>query len=483
MKSATLLFKYFVFFITISCASFVTADNQTPTVSPIFPETSLPFRVQIKLADFALPDGIQSYVLGTYEGKWLILDGRTNGLHGFNDDPNNFPPQKQNTTVYVIDPVRKTVASRSLNDPGSGLTQDQIDSLSVTSPQSYQSGNTLYITGGYGFRHAIDNFITFDVLTAVDIPGLIKWVLHPSSKRTVAQSIRQISNPIFQVTGGFMTQIGCHHPVLLVFGQTFEGTYGFGESIQIYSRQVRRFQILDNGRDLEVIAESSLPFFRDPNFRRRDLNVVPVIQWENHRSTQGLVAFSGVFTPSFGVWTVPVTITADGEPSMADPADPLTFKQGMNNYVCPTVGLFSRKSKEMFTVFCGGISYGFFENGIFQTDSNIPFINQVTTVKLDPHGRFTQYLMNAQYPVILSTQSNPGNPLLFGAGAQFIVASDKIPQYSNGVIQLDRLEKPTLVGYIVGGIASTLPNTNTASDSEASPYIFKVIVEPVSSCD
>ena len=31
-----------------------------------------------------------------------------------------------------------------------------------------------------------------------------------------------------------------------------------------------------------------------------------------------------------------------------------------------------------------------------------------------------------------------------------------------------------MIGYIVGGIMSTLPNTNVRSDTAASPYIFKV---------
>ena len=37
---------------------------------------------------------------------------------------------------------------------------------------------------------------------------------------------------------------------------------------------------------------------------------------------------------------------------------------------------------------------------------------------------------------------------------------------------------PVAVGYIVGGIQSTLPNTNTTSDSAASPYVFTVTLVP-----
>src|SRR5262249_32471382 len=126
------------------------AQNQTPTVSPIAPATSLPFRVSIDLAGFSLPSGVHSYVMGNMGSKWLILAGRTNGMHGFSNDKNNSPPSQQNTTVFVVDFVQQTVATRSLTDPASGLTQAQIDTLSVTSAQSYQSGSTLYVAGGYG---------------------------------------------------------------------------------------------------------------------------------------------------------------------------------------------------------------------------------------------------------------------------------------------------------------------------------------------
>jgi hypothetical protein len=83
--------------------------------------------------------------------------------------------------------------------------------------------------------------------------------------------------------------------------------------------------------------------------------------------------------------------------------------------------------------------------------------------------------MSSEYPFIASTGSNPGNQLLFGARAH-LFAADRLPAYGNGVLDLDQLggSQPRVVGYIVGGIMSTLPNTNTQSDSAASPYIFKV---------
>src|ERR1041385_5335946 len=129
--------------------------------------------------------------MATHRGKWLLLAGRFNGLHGFN--PNgNFPPNTQNTTVFVVDPNLQTVSTRSLTNLESGLTQAQIDLLSVTGAQSYQSGKTLYMTGGYGVDTATTNFTTKACLTAIDVPGLIHWVVNPTNGETVVQHIRQV---------------------------------------------------------------------------------------------------------------------------------------------------------------------------------------------------------------------------------------------------------------------------------------------------
>lgn len=454
------------------------AQNQTPTVSPVLSGADLPFRISIDLADFALPMGLHSYVSATHGGKWLLLAGRTNGMHDFSSGDKNFPPKRQNRTVFVIDPGQGTVVTRSLTDPSSGLSQAQIDTLSVTSAQSYQVGSTLYMTGGYGVDSGTGQFSTKPVLTAIDVPGLIHWVTAPSPGETAVQHVRQLFSQVFQITGGYMTRTK-QNVTLLAFGQNFEGFY-VPSSNGIYSQQIRRFIILDDGISLRLAPKAQVdrlakPIPPDPNYRRRDLNVVPVVTQKFGLPISSWVALSGVFTLQNGAWTVPVEISPSGVPSMADPSLPGTFKQGMNNYVAPTLGLYSTNGNS-YTVLLGGISFGFFSGGSFQTDPELPFLNQVTTIRIDPKGRYSQHLMDAEYPVILSPVVNPGNPLLFGAGAQFFLAGG-VPAFPNGVVQLDRLGAgPTVVGYVIGGIQSTVPNTSSRSDSAASPYVFTVSV-------
>jgi hypothetical protein len=471
MKVPSVWLRCLVLVATLGWDSSAVAQNQTAILSPILSSNAVPFRIQIEQAAFSLPDGLQSYVLGTHGGKWLLLAGRINGLHGFNSGNNNFPADTQNTTVFVVDPNLQTVTTRSLTNSGSGLTTNQIDLLSVTAAQSYQSGNTLYLSGGYGVDTVTSNFTTKAALTAIDVPGLMHWVINPSNGETAAQHIRQIFDPMFQITGGVMTEARPRH-ALLVFGQDFEGANITSDGT--YSMQVRRFRIVDHGTNLSFVAQKTMPATPDPNYRRANLNVVPIIE----RGRQSFVAFSGVFTPTDGIWTVPVEISRNGISKMANPGSASTFKQGMNNWVCPTLELFSHKEGNSYTILMGGISFSFFSSGAFQTDAELPFINQVTAIKRDRHGVFSQYLMNTEYPVILSNGSNPGNQLLFGASATLIPVNG-LPAYRNGVLKYDALgSDPIVVGYIVGGIQSTLPNTNVSSDTAASPYIFKVTLVP-----
>lgn len=486
MRKLTLVGACTIFMSLVGFSPAVFAENQTATVSKIYPDSTLPYRIRLERADFKLPKGLQSYIHGVYRDKWLLITGRVGGLHGFvNDSIDNFPVSEQNTEVFVIDPIKKKVYSRSLHDPKSGLTQAQVDLLSVTAAQGYQWGRTLYIAGGYGVDTATGEFNTKDALTAIDIPGLIHWVMHPSSRKKASRYIRQIFDDIFKVTGGYMNQTG-DHPTLLVMGQEFNGFYmdpmQSPPVFQQYTEQVRRFRIHDDGKKLSITAKKPLPEVPDPNYRRRDLNVVPIVKRVKDKLENSYIVLSGVFTPTDGIWTVPVEVTAQGAPSMADPLRASTFKQGMNNYDCATFGLFSEKSGDMYVILLGGISYGFIDETkkclTFNTDDEIPFISQTTTVRIDKHGQYKQYFMaKGGFPFIASKTVNPGNQLLFGAEAE-VILFDSVCKYSNDVLKLDAIKKPTVIGYVVGGIQSTLPNTNTQADSAPSKYLFKVIVEP-----
>lgn len=473
------MLKKILFSIAIFPLAALFGDNQTESVCPVLPPDAIPFIVDIELADFELPNGWHSGATANWEGKTVLIAGRTNGMHGFNDNPdvNNFPPSAQNLTVYVIDFTQGQVWQRDIDDTSSGLNQEQIDTLSVTSPQFFQSGRTLYITGGYGINTGTGEMETKPVLSAIDLPGAIEWVISAGKGKSLSKHLRQTIDPLVQVTGGVMYQFGPHQPVLLIFGQNFTGLYTDSTNGQ-YTNQVRAFFIIDNGKDLYIAETQSQPV-PDSSYRRRDLNVIPVMLGGKSQPYPAYVALSGVFTETTGVWTVPVFISTEGDSFMPDPDHADTFKQAMNNYVSATAELFSADSEKMYSILFGGISYGYFQDGSIVYDSEFPFVNDVTTVEINKQKEIRQYIMENQYPVIPCPIVNSNVPLRFGAGALF-VANDALPAYRNGVLVLDKfVNEPTVIGYIVGGIQSCQGNnSDEGAETAASPYIFKVTLSP-----
>lgn len=455
----TLFFNLLLLF--VASASVLEGANQTATVTPIITDEELPFTIELETWDYTLPTGIQGHAAASFDGKWIFIAGRTNGLHGFDNEGNNFPPASQNRTVWIFDPETGESFSRSLED--SDLIQTEIDDLSVTAPEFYQQNSLLYLVGGYGINTESGEMETKDRLTVIDLKKLILWVIEAAPE--LKPAIRQVSHPILRVTGGYLSRNSLHEPFLLMLGQNFEGLYTPGSNGE-YTKQIRRFWLLDDGKKLAILAKNSDN--TSENYRRRDLNVVPIL----HKNKPAYTALSGVFTTTGGIWNIPIAIESDGKNRELDPE---AFKQGMNNYNSANFGLYSVKEEKMYITLAGGISYGYFDEGVFATDAAFPFINQLTTITVDKGWEFKQYFLNKEFPVIASTGTNPGNRLLFGAEATFFPAGG-IPRFSNGVIQLDKLskEEPITLGYITAGIMSTLPNTNSPSDSTASPYIFKV---------
>ncbi len=469
--------------VAMLAATAVRADNQTADITPIQLHSSLPYSISVQPYDFgaeALPT-LHSYNAAQVDGKWIVFAGRTNGLHGFDQvAANNFPSQYQNQDVWVIDPVAKQSWHRSLTEASANVTASELLSLTPGNTQFYQKGDRLYVTGGYGIVAGTTNG-TWNKLTAFDLPSMLDWVVNDTPMDDNA--IRQITNTQFTVTGGAMYEINGR--TQLVFGQNFPGNYTPGSNGQ-YTSQVRSFDILDDGVNLSVANLTADPSPKDESkYRRRDLNVVPVIKPDTGSGLgEGLVVLSGVFTTSDGVWTVPVEIDDTGTPSMADPNAPDTFKQGFNGYHSAKLGLFSEATGSMHEILFGGISYQTLDTDT-QTvinDPAFPFINDITSVVIDSSGQFSQHWIG-EYPTILD-QNNMR--LRFGANAEFFPA-EGVPTYDNGVFKLDEITQPTLLGYIFGGIASNSPNTrdpNTGAPipgaiSGASNRIFAVMYTPV----
>lgn len=456
------------------------ADNQTPTVSPVSTDTSsLPYTLKLRKREMprVLPT-LQSFASGQSQGLWVLIGGRTNGLHQFTDDPlQNFPPRRQNREIWVIDPVSGAKWSRRLND--SSLTRDQIDGLAAFAAQSVQIGDTLYLVGGYGYLRSVKNFVTYSTMTALDLGNIIKWVRReaglPPGKEDLAALIRQTNDDALKVTGGQMMMLGDR--AILAFGQLFDGGYG-GDHTQIYTSQVRSFSIVDDGDTLAITDVRLRP--RRPNdndFHRRDYNLVPILDTVETRKIAKATALAGVFTLTDGIFTVPVEINKNGLPTMADPAAPVTFKQAMNGYNCAVLPIYDRASGENHAVLFGGISYVYYNprSDNFIEDDNFPFINDVTAVVRQADGSYSQVLIG-HFPGVRTVDNKR---LRFGAEAG-VFLDPSIPVTKNGMVDLAQLKaergtKAVVIGWLYGGIAAEKANFGA---TVASNVVFEIVLTP-----
>ncbi len=447
------------------------AQHQTETMSPV--ELGGGLDVELSLVDFgdtALPT-LHSAARATYNGQWVLVAGRTNGMHSISSldftGLFSFPPSSQNREVWVVDPVTKQAWHRSLEDPSAGLTQAQVDTLTPSNAQSHQDGERLYLLGGYTYDRTETQFRTLNTLSAFDLPELVDWVKGGSG--TAAEHIRQTSDPALQVTGGALSEIdGRAH---LVFGQNFDRAYSPYAS-GVYTKQVRSFDIVDDGSSLSIANLTTSA--QNDAFRRRDLNVLPTIsQGSGGKLEEGLVALSGVFTPTDGAWTVPVEIDAQGQPTMADPTAADTFKQGMNNYTSANVGLYSAAEGAMHMLLFGGISLNSIDRatGIVTQDDQMPYTNQMTDIIRTDDGHYTQHLLSQDFPLLTDPS---GKVLRFGTNAEFF-AVPGLAAYQNGVLDLDAITEPTTIGYIFGGIVADAGNHGK---TVASDLVFEVKLYP-----
>ncbi len=416
-----------------------------------------PFNVSLEPINIDNLGGLQAYAFGQHEGKWLILGGRLDGLHRRQPFA-AFDLAGHNTQIFVIDPVAQQVWAAST----ASLTSSMQEQLRSTNMEFYQADEFLYVLGGYGYSDALGDHTTFNNLTAVNVPATINAIVNDTP---FDQYFRQITDDVFQVTGGYLEQIG--DTFYLVGGQKFIGRYNpmgpdFGPGfIQEYTNEIRPFELEDDGVTITI---THLPAMNDPeNLHRRDYNVSSQI-FPN--GEEGLTAFSGVFQPTVDLpFLNCVNIDSEGYEVNND------FSQYYNHYHCAHIPIYAEDANEMNTVFFGGIAQFYDNNGTLVQDDNVPFVNTIARVERNSEGVMSEYLLPTQMPALL------------GAGSEFIPIQS-IPMYANGVLKLDELpEGPTLVGYIYGGISSTAANIffiNGGTESSASSQIFEVylIKEP-----
>ena len=414
------------------------------------------FQIELEEFQIAGAPGLQSFVVGANEaGEWLLLGGRTDGLH-LRRPFESFLPNGNNTVIYVIDPYEDSVWSAPLSTLPTSLNEQ----LQSTNMEFIQRGDMLYITGGYAYSPTAGDHITFPYLTAVDVPGVIEAI---KQGQPITPYFRQIQDSRIQVTGGYLGYLDS--VFYLVGGQKFIGQYnpmgpGHGPGFtQEYTNAIRTFKIPEQGT-LSITGYQEI--VDTANLHRRDYNMVPQIFPDG---SPGFTVFSGVFQYQVDVpWHNTVDITEAGYAVRPN------FNQYLSQYHSAHVPIHDATAQTMHTIFFGGISRYTFDPVTHELvdDPDVPFVKTISRVTRFANDSVTEYELPVQMPGLL------------GASAEFI-PEPSAPYKFGEILDLNGLPLGRyLVGYIFGGIESSQENIffiNDGTQSWPSQRVFRVFLD------
>jgi hypothetical protein len=391
--------------------------------------------------------GFHSFAFAQIGPRWLVVGGRTNGLHGLNaNDP--FPTEFANNNIVVIDTTTWQIYTSNL----SLLPKPVADPLRSTNMEYIQHGDYLYMVGGYGRDSVLNRFVTFPVISRIRVDSMMDAVVNNTS---IQPYIKQVSDTNLRICGGELHYFD--NRFYLVFGHDFNGRYTNPFApiyTQVYSNSIKKFTIDEVAGSLQINNYSAVTDTN--NFHRRDLNVLPLIQ---PNGAEALMAYAGVFqkTHDFPYF----------EPVFIDNSSysVLSYTQVMSHYNCASLPVYDSITKKMHTVFFGGISFNDYDpsNNSITQDTLVPFVSDVTCFTLKPGNVCEEAVMPIQLPGLL------------GSNTKFVVNTNA-DWYANGVMNLNSLSGRTLAGYLFGGIRADSPNNGSLS--VANDTVYRIIIEP-----
>jgi hypothetical protein len=467
---------------------------------------TLPFSISLEEISYGqnAPPALQSYSAAVLsDGRWLVMAGRTVGLHTFNAVDNqadpaqgNFPPSSANHEMLVIDPNEGVLARfdvRKLSDELAGPLQS-------TNQQSWhdQENGLFYVIGGYGADPADNLMVTFNTMLVLSPERVAATLKAGGSDDEIATALEQeihiLRDDRFAVTGGYLENLeGLFY---LAFGQLFFGQYStFGRPQASLFAKRRQTEIVErpageihDTAELRQATERGVPFIQhyteqlrvftldpagskilsygatmtsDPSrsFHRRDGNFIKTV--EPTKGKARLAAFGGVFPPGvIGAYTQPIYIEGPGIYDIAE------FEQSFSQYECPILVVYDPDNKTVYQTFFAGIAnhyYHLTEEQIANYEKvtaegrndGLPFVNDISVVVQYADGNHSEYILPEPMP----------DSRLVGASTEFLdavaapgttdIRYAAVPE----AVDLSRLKpgESRLVGYIYGGIEAEAP--------------------------
>ena len=418
--------------------------------------TVFPFTLRLEQMEINNLPSLQSFAYATWQGKWLLVGGRIDGLHR-RQPWATFDEEGQNKYIYVVDVEKKLVWKQSLEKLPTSIAEQ----LQSTNMEFFQTGNSLVLTGGYGYSKTADDHITFPYLTIIKADELITAIMN---KNEISGSFVQIRDERMAVAGGRLAKIG--DTVLIAGGQRFDGRYnphgpdhgpGF---TQEYTNEIRKFTI-EYEKNIPGIKNYSA--IKDTiNLHRRDYNLVPQVFQHDEL---GYTMFSGVFQYHEDVPFTNFVDILGGTYKVNN-----SFKQKFSHYHSAVLPLYDKTTASMYTVFFGGIArYYPASNGKIMDNKDVPFTKTISIITRK-EGKVEETYLPLQMPGYS------------GTAAEFIF-TEGIQMFKEGIADINLLkEGEELIGYIMGGINSSSKNIfwdNTGNESKANGKLIRVYLKRI----
>ncbi|HXA17146.1 MAG TPA: hypothetical protein VN380_09155 [Thermoanaerobaculia bacterium] len=481
----------------------------------------VPYQLTLRPLQISGLPGLHSVAHAVSGNKLVIVAGRTNGMHDFLPQRKagliwSFPPQKANDRIYVVDlATLRLDGSASVDTLPSWIAHQ----LRATNTQSFAKDGWFYIVGGYGVTADGKSMRTFDQVLAIDLAALIRTV--GSGGKLDAQFARQHmhagEHPALAVSGGAIEVLD--DKVLLVFGQLFNGLYTTDGSVaqQEYSQAVRVLKFSPSakpgqdqvpGIDVQYLGKCPNPPAATPQptpdgpYHRRDFSLVTVLDPAIDPLTSRIGVFGGVFKGGrmegyvHPVYLTPKSnfncVTGKPEAGFKLENEDAASSQWLGQYEGPIIPLYDERQRAMYTTFLGGISQFYWDpkSRTLKHDTidftknppvdGLPFINSVSTLRVGGAGNADflhiaeQFPPQGNEPSCLDSSGKPVKAPYLGTNSWFVMANG-LP-VKDEVILLARIRSPVVIGYIFGGIASTLPYPGKATC--ASNMIYAVTLDP-----
>ena len=421
-------------------------QNRPPDINLLGDSLTFYFSVKKDTISYKIP-AIQSFAVAEHNGLWVFIGGEKKGFHGTVSHPIPFPVNKVNDSIWVVDFIHQQ--SWSIVVP---VNYSKI--LSVTSPEFFQSGDSLYFCGGFtrNSNTATHLNYTSNYFLEINLGKLVQYVQSGGTSFPFSTVItKMIQDTFVQVTGGGLVYSNGYF--YLVGGQNYQKVYAAGRT-GAYTNAIRTFMLQQPSPGQWSLGNKS-SLIDSVNLHRRDMNLVFV-----PGTTQaGAILYGGVFTKRDEAFRNAVFINglSTGQPTITVGS----LKQTANQYSCAMITM-NIGGGAVFTTFLGGISYTMFDpktrklkvgdNGIPMPWSNL--ISSMATA-------------NGVVPSKEFIQLPPRDPLLpryMGANAVFMPLESYRAKGSMRILDFAKIRNAAngakvLVGFLAGGIISEGPTS------------------------